>query len=66
MSLTLTDRDLRELLIRHAAAVVKFKRACLIHAKAPEKMAFSDLTTLRTLIDDAEEEIQAFKQNYLG
>lgn len=65
MSLTVTDRDLRELNIRRAAAVVAFKRACRIRAKAPEKMPLSSLTALRTEIDNAEEDIQAFRQDHL-
>jgi hypothetical protein len=65
MSLTVTDRDLRELHIRRAAAVVAFKRACRVRAKAPDKMPFSNLTALRTEIDDAKEDIQTFQQDHL-
>lgn len=65
MSLTVTDRDLRELHIRRAAAVVAFKRACRVRAKTPDKMPFSNLTALRTEIDDAEEDIQTFQQDHL-
>lgn len=65
MTLTITDRDLRELQIRRAAAIAAFKRACRIRARTPEKMAFSDLTALRTQIDEAEEDIQAFRQDHL-
>lgn len=65
MSLTVTDRDLRELHIRRAAAVVAFNRACRVRVKAPDKMPFSNLTALRTEIDDAEEDIQTFQQDHL-
>lgn len=65
MTLTVTDRDLRELHIRRAAAVVAFKRACRVRAKAPEKMPLSHLTALRFEIDDAEEDIRAFRQDHL-
>ncbi|HDO7154521.1 TPA: hypothetical protein P3R71_003746 [Klebsiella pneumoniae] len=65
MNLTITDRDLRELHIRRAAAVVAFKRACRVRARTPDKMPLSNLTALRTEIDNAEEDIQVFRQDHL-
>lgn len=65
MCITVTEKDLRELHIRRAARVIQFKRACRIRAKTPEKMPLSTLTSLRNLIDEADERIAAFQQDYL-
>lgn len=65
MCITVTEKDLRELHIRRAARVIQFKRACRIRAKTPDKMPLSALTSLRNLIDEADERIAAFQQDYL-
>ncbi|TQI77270.1 hypothetical protein FHU10_5331 [Serratia fonticola] len=65
MCLTITGKDLRELQIRRAARITEFKRACRIRAKAPETMPLSKLSSLRNLIDEAEEQIAEFQQEYL-
>ncbi|MBP1000308.1 MULTISPECIES: hypothetical protein [Serratia] len=65
MCITVTEKDLRELHIRRAARVIQFKRACRIRAKTPDKMPLSTLTSLRNLIDEADERIAAFQQDYL-
>lgn len=65
MCITVTEKDLRELHIRRAARVIQFKRACRIRAKTPDKMPLSTLTSLRNLIDEADERIATFQQDYL-
>jgi len=65
MCITVTEKDLRELHIRRAARVIQFKRACRVRAKTPDKMPLSTLTSLRNLIDEADERIAAFQQDYL-
>ncbi|QXN65091.1 hypothetical protein [Serratia fonticola] len=65
MCITVTEKDLRELHVRRAARVIQFKRACRIRAKTPDKMPLSTLTSLRNLIDEADERIAAFQQDYL-
>lgn len=64
MKLTITDRDLRELLIRRAALVIQLKCACQLRAKKPNKISLNTLYLLRNLIDEAEEKILEFQQNY--
>ncbi|WP_337049843.1 hypothetical protein [Serratia fonticola] len=65
MCITVTEKDLRELHIRRAARVIQFKRACRVRAKTPDKMSLSTLTSLRNLIDEADERIAEFQQDYL-
>ena len=65
MNLSITEKDLRELLIFRAARINDFKRACRIRAKYPNQMPLSRLSSLRSLIDEVEEKITEFQQNYL-
>ncbi len=65
MCITVTEKDLRELHIRRVARVIQFKRACRLRARAPDKMSLSTLSSLRNLIDEAEEQIAEFQQDYL-
>ncbi|AXF78987.1 hypothetical protein LU604_26150 (plasmid) [Erwinia tracheiphila] len=66
MCITVTEKDLRKLHIRLAARVIQFKRACRIRARTPDKMPLSTLSSLRNLIDETEEQIAEFQQDYLG
>ncbi|MCP2234069.1 MULTISPECIES: hypothetical protein [Erwinia] len=66
MCITVTEKDLRELQICRAARIIEFRRACRLRARAPEAITLDKLTTLRSLIDDAEEEIAEFTQNFMS
>ncbi len=65
MCLTVTGKDLRELQICRAARIIEFKRACRIRAKTPENMSLSTLSSLRSLIDDIEDQLAEFQQEYI-
>lgn len=64
MSLTIIEKDLRELQIRHRMRRVAFRRACRKREKNPMTVQFSHLTDLRCLIDETEDDIATFlKEN---
>lgn len=65
MCITVTEKDLRELHICRAARIIQFKRACMLRSKNPDKMPLSTLFSLHNLIDEAEEQITEFQENYL-
>ncbi|CNI31325.1 MULTISPECIES: hypothetical protein [Yersinia] len=65
MSITITEKDLRELYIQRAARVIQFKRACRLRAKNPEKITLNDLSALRYLIVEAEDNIVTFEKEHL-
>lgn len=65
MSITITEKDLRELYIQRAARIIQFKRACRNRAKNPEKVTLNDLSTLRYLILEAEDNIVTFEKDHL-
>lgn len=65
MCITITGKDLRELQICLAARTVEFKRACRIRAKHPDKISLNKLSSLRNLIDEAEERLAEFQQEFL-
>lgn len=66
MCITVTEKDLRELQICRAARIIEFRRAYRLRARAPEAITLDKLTALRSLIDDAEEEIAEFTQNFMS
>lgn len=65
MSITVTEKDLRELYIQRAARVVQFKRACRLRVKKPEKITLNELSALRYLIVEAEDNISTFEKEHL-
>ncbi len=65
MSNPAANKELRELQIGRAALIVRFKRACRIRSKSPDKVSLSELSLLRNHIDETEAKIIEFQQYYL-